>query len=67
MKPPDSCKAPAWVLSVLLSALAAAQAAPVLDPGPESSAPAVPEPSPMLLLAGALAVLFLLKRKGGPR
>lgn len=33
----------------------------------EVKVPVVPEPSPVLLLAGALAVLMLLFRKGGPR
>ena len=67
MKSPATRKALAWVHLVLLSAVTAGHGSPVGDPVPEVNAIAVPEPSPMLLLAGALAVFFLLKRKGGPR
>ena len=50
----------------MLSVACAGQGMAVSDPIPEKVT-AVPEPSPLFLLAGAIAVLFLLMRKGGPR
>lgn len=54
--------------SALLLSVAHAGPGPVVgEPLPEVKVTAVPEPSPFLLLAGGIAVLFLLMRKGGPR
>ena len=52
---------------LLLSVVCAGSGTVVGDPIPEVPVTAVPEPSPLFLLAGAIAVLFLLMRKGGPR
>lgn len=56
----------AWAYGLMLSVACAGQGMAVGDPIPEKVT-AVPEPSPLFLLAGAIAVLFLLMRKGGPR
>jgi hypothetical protein len=61
------CKALAWASLLLLSAAHAGPGTAVGEPLPEVKATAVPEPSPIFLLASAMAVLFLLMRKGGPR
>ena len=51
----------------MLSAAHAGTGTAVGEPLPEVKVTAVPEPSPIFLLASAMAVLFLLMRKGGPR
>jgi hypothetical protein len=60
-------KAVALTNSLLLSVVHAGPGAAIGEPVPEVKVTAVPEPSPIFLLAGALAVLLLLMRKGGPR
>ena len=67
MKSTACCKALAWANVLLLSVAHAGQGPAVGEPLPEVKVTAVPEPSPLFLLAGAIAVLFLLMRKGGPR
>ncbi|RYD67191.1 MAG: PEP-CTERM sorting domain-containing protein [Verrucomicrobiaceae bacterium] len=63
-----SCRnALAWAYGLLLSVACAGPGTAVGDSVPEVKVTAVPEPSPLFLLAGAIAVLFLLMRKGGPR
>ncbi|MEK7952997.1 PEP-CTERM sorting domain-containing protein [Luteolibacter soli] len=63
-----ACRNALALASVLLLSVAhAGPGAVVGDPVPEVKVTAVPEPSPLFLLAGAMAVLFLLMRKGGPR
>jgi hypothetical protein len=57
----------AWASVLLTSVVRAGSGTAVGDPLPEIKVTAVPEPSPIFLLAGAMAVLFLLMRKGGPR
>jgi hypothetical protein len=57
----------AWAYVLLLSVVHAGPGTVVGEPLPEVKVTAVPEPSPLFLLAGAMAVLFLLMRKGGPR
>jgi hypothetical protein len=52
---------------LLLSAAYAGPGTPVGEALPEVKVTAVPEPSPIFLFASAMAVLFLLMRKGGPR
>lgn len=60
-------KALAGANALLLSVVHAGQGTGVGEPVPEIKVTAVPEPSPILLLVGAMAALFLLMRKGGPR
>jgi hypothetical protein len=67
MKSTACRKALAWPSVLLTSVVLAGTGIASGDPLPEVKATAVPEPSPIFLLAGAMAVLFLLMRKGGPR
>jgi len=67
MKSIASRKALAWANVLVLSVARAGTGTAIGDPVPEVHVTAVPEPSPVFLLAGAMAVLFLLMRKGGPR
>jgi hypothetical protein len=67
MKSAACCKALARASVLLLSAAYAGPGTAVGEPLPEVNVTAVPEPSPIFLLASAMAVLFLLMRKGGPR
>ncbi len=67
MKSTASRTALAWANALLLSVAHAGPGTAVGEPVPEVKVTAVPEPSPLFLLAGAMAVLFLLMRKGGPR
>jgi hypothetical protein len=67
MKSTACCKALAWANVLLLSVAHAGPGMAVGEPLPEVKVTAVPEPSPLFLLAGGIAVLFLLMRKGGPR
>ncbi|MCW1887508.1 PEP-CTERM sorting domain-containing protein [Luteolibacter flavescens] len=68
MKISNACRrALAAVNLLILSVAHATQGPGIGDPIPEVKATAVPEPSPLFLLAGAMAVLLLLMRKGGPR
>ncbi|MCW1922263.1 PEP-CTERM sorting domain-containing protein [Luteolibacter arcticus] len=67
MKSAVSRTALAFANALLLSVAHAGPGTAVGEPLPEVKVTAVPEPSPLLMLAGGLAVLFLLMRKGGPR
>lgn len=67
MKSTACRKASAWASVLLTSVVHAGTGTAVGDSLPEVKVTAVPEPSPIFLLAGAMAVLLLLMRKGGPR
>ena len=67
MKSTACRKALAGTSVLLLSAAYARTGTAVGEVLPEVEVTAVPEPSPIFLFASAMAVLFLLMRKGGPR
>ena len=68
MNSPVCCKVLAYASALLLSAAHAGPGPTIAEPPAEEiEATAVPEPSPVFLLASAMAVLLLLMRKGGPR